>query len=68
MWEEIESGYDTPMRAHTASHRLSVPDGWLVRTIVVVGSLEPNVSVNQIHVSDPEHHWSLVKGAAKQAA
>ncbi len=53
MWEILaDSATDA------SSHRLKVPGGWIVRTIVrYYGGTGVNCAVEQTFVSDPNHEW-----------
>jgi len=52
MWETIikEQGQE--------SHRLKVPGGWIVKSIIVHYR---GCSVSQIFVEDKKHQWNLTK-------
>ena len=57
MWEEIPLQGSRPTHLYR-SDRLSVPGGWIVRTITGNGNDAGTCAV-QTFVTDPEHEWSL---------
>lgn len=54
MWEELkDDGSDT------FSHRMKVPGGWIVRTVVKTNNpAGAGCAVEQTFVSDPTDEWS----------
>ena len=57
MWERIpqrDTGNDS---ISYVSHRLKVPSGWIVRTIV--SRHDAGADVSQIFVPDADHEWQL---------
>ena len=59
MWEEIL--IDAKGNDSTAmfSHRLKVPGGWILQTIV--SRYHGGASVEQTFVADPAHQWEIEK-------
>ncbi len=61
MWEIInqkEEG-EGNYREEERVERLSVPGGWIVRTIYVYNSRTTSCAIAQTFVSDTEHAWKL---------
>lgn len=40
------------------SHRLEVPGGWIVRTLIYSDN---EITTHQVFISDPQHEWKLVE-------
>ena len=59
MWEQLED------YSRFISHRLKVPGGWIVRTVVIAIAAHeggaPNCVVEQTFIRDPGHKWELEK-------
>lgn len=56
MWEKLED----PINYNSAlsySHRMRVPDGWVVRSIVTI--MHESTSVHTVFVPDKEHLWKI---------
>ena len=51
MWELIED------KLGVRTERLRVPQGWIVRSLCIIGSL--GVALHQIFVRDDGHTWVL---------
>ena len=64
MWEQLADS-----ASDASSHRLKVPGGWIVRTVVryyhIGGGTGTGAgcAVDQTFVSDPNHEWVLEKRA-----
>jgi hypothetical protein len=57
MWEKIhEPG---PRNSLVESHRLKVPGGWVIRTIVTAHGTKNGVSVSQVFVPDISQAWTI---------
>ena len=55
MWEEIKSEGG---ESFVESHKLIVPGGWIIRTVVKYAAANgSSCAVEQTFVSDPEHKW-----------
>lgn len=53
-WEEVSIEYSI------ATHRLKVPDGWLVRVKSTTQKKEgPEIVMTVTFVSDPDHVWKI---------
>ncbi len=59
MWEEIPSVDAGNKDTSIFNHRLKVPGGWIVRTIV--SRPQSSASVDQMFVTDTDHEWVLEK-------
>ena len=56
MWEEIKGENEA---SFIESHKLKVPGGWIIRTVVKYASANgSSCAVEQTFVSDPEHKWA----------
>jgi hypothetical protein len=61
MWEQLEDF------SRFMNHRLRVPGGWIVRTVVIAfsahegGAPAPSCDVEQTFIRDPGHKWALQK-------
>jgi hypothetical protein len=55
MWEALKND-----PSEVLSHRLRVPGGWIVRSVVILKGLPSgaNCGIEQTFVSDPNHQWS----------
>ncbi len=62
MWEKITGDSGCP-DANVTSHRLRVPGGWIVRT--VMSRYNAGVHVVQTFVTDPTHDWKLETAPTK---
>lgn len=59
MWELIEETKADGSNTYIVSHRLSVPGGWLVRT--VTSRYQGGAHAEQTFVRDNEHLWQLTE-------
>jgi hypothetical protein len=54
-WEELDD-----KDSHASSHRLHVPGGWIIRTIIVFSQGDGVTSaIEQTFVSDDAHEWQI---------
>ncbi len=59
MWEPIAEPENPERTWRTESHRLKVPGGWILRTIVKGIGMNAGAEVSQIFIHDPDHSWQL---------
>jgi hypothetical protein len=58
-WEEIPNPDPGSLMIDISSHRLRIPDGWIVRTIACNVSTGGGIAVSHTFVHDPVHQWEL---------